>query len=804
MKILLAKSAGFCYGVANAVKKAEALVYENRSNQVIKTLGPIIHNETVISQFAKEGVKIIESPAEAEAGDLVMIRAHGVGERVFEELKERDAEICDVTCSYVAKIQALVKQKSEEGYVIVVVGDKNHPEVIGICGWIAGPKYVVMQPEDLEDPALRDAYLSSKGLCFVSQTTLTTEKWEKVYEIARNQFENVIKFDTICNATLKRQSEAMELAKQVDMMIVIGSRSSSNTLKLVEVCAGICEKTYLIVGAQDLAPKLFKYINTIGVTAGASTPDRVIKEVISKMSEINEKNDVIETVETTETIETTEEVQATEPVAEVEVPEVPEVPEVSEVSEVPEVEVPEVPEEAPEVVAEEAPEVAEEPVATEPKVETPAAPETFEQMLDQYSGEIRSGKIMKGTVSRITTDKIYVDLGGKFEGELPAAQFEGEEVPAIGTLIDVRVNRVSEKDNAIHLSKGVDRFTKMLKEFTEIMEAGETLDAKIDKAVKGGAIAKTRVGDVFIPLPLLADKYVEQADEYVGKTVKVKIISVDEKRRSVKASAKEHAMAQKMAAQASIWEKIVVGETTTGIVKNFTDYRAFIDLGGIDGSIHISEISWSRIKHPSEALTIGETVEVRVLDADKETRRISLTRKKAEENPWFGAEAKFEVGATVTGTVARIVPFGAFVVLSDGVDGLVHISQISDFRLTKVEEALKVGDEVTCKIIEVDIPTQKISLSIKEIEPINPPARVAEAEARQKERDERDAERAKRLEEREAAQADQAVKRSSRASAREEKDEQKTNHNEEMVNTIGDIAGLLEVLSDKPTGSDKI
>ncbi|MEI6131742.1 MAG: bifunctional 4-hydroxy-3-methylbut-2-enyl diphosphate reductase/30S ribosomal protein S1 [Bacillota bacterium] len=785
MKILVAKSAGFCYGVANAVKKATELVSapEGQKATKIKTLGSLIHNETVVSRFAKQGVEIIEAPEEAQVGDLVMIRAHGVGEKVYEELKNRGADICDVTCSYVAKIQKLVNLKSKEGYVIVIVGDRNHPEVIGICGWVDGPKFVVEEVTDLENADLGKAYLESKGVCLVSQTTLTTEKWERIYENAQKKFEKLIKFDTICNATLKRQSEAMELARQVDAMFVIGSRSSSNTLKLVEVSARICEKTYLIEGAQDLAPKLFKYINTIGITAGASTPESVIEEVISKMSEINETNEVV----TEEVAEVATEVVAAEEVVTEEVA-------AEEVV-------------AEEVAAEEV--VAEEVVAEEVVPEEVATPvqktgdETFEEMLDQYSGEVRSGRIMKGTVSRITTDKIYVDLGGKFEGELPASLFEDEDIPAIGTEIDVRVNRVSEKDNAIHLSKGVDRFTKMLKEFTEIMEAGETLDAKIERAVKGGAIAKTRAGEVFIPLPLLADRYVEQADEYVGKDVKIKIISVDEKRRSVKASAKEHAMAQKFKALAEVWEKIVVGETMTGTVKNFTDFRAFVDLGGIDGSIHISEISWNRIKHPSDVLKIGDSVEVKVLDADKETRRISLTLKKAEENPWFGAESKFEVGTIIKGTVARIVPFGAFVVIEDGIDGLVHISQISDFRLAKVDEALKVGDEVECKIIEVDIPTQKISLSIKEVAPINPEARVAEAEARQKERDERDAERAKRNEEREASRAEQTINKQAKIHAKEEKGDS-SNHSEDMVTTIGDIAGLTEVLSDKPTGSNDL
>lgn len=708
MEIKIAKSAGFCYGVANAVKQVEELVDNNSDGTVIQTLGPIIHNEYKVAQLEKRGVKIINAPDEAPADSVVVIRAHGVTKEVYDTLVARNVRVIDGTCKYVKKIHDLVRKKSQEGYGIVVVGDKNHQEVIGVCGWAEGKAYVVGDVEDLNDEQLKLLHDTTKGLCFVAQTTITIEKWEKIIEISKKMFQNVIKFDTICNATKMRQADAAHLAEQVDAMFIIGSKSSSNTLKLFEVCKERCEDTFLVESLSDVSPLIIKKYLKVGISAGASAPEEMIKEVISKMSEINEKG------------------------------------------------------------------------------------LSFEEMLEDYIDPAKQGSIVKGTVIRTTDEGVFVDIGAKSEGLIPMDEFTNDpnfvpnETIKVGDEIEAKIFRMSDKEGTITLSKrDIDR-AKNLKTFQTALESKEVFETTVARAVKGGVICNVNGTDVFVPAALLSDRFVRDTAAYVGQPIKINIISVDEKRNSVRGSAKELIIAEKEAQEAAVWDKITVGDTMQGTVKNFTDFRAFVDLGGVDGSIHISELSWNRIKHPSEVLTIGDTVEVKVLSADRETKKISLGFRKAEDNPWFKAEEKYAVGTVVTGNVVRIVAFGAFIELEKGIDALCHISQISDYRIAKVDEALTVGQEVQAKVIEFDADKKRISLSIREVEPINPPERVAEAEARAAERAEREAARAAEKAEREAARAAKAAEKAAMSGS----------HVEEMNNTIGDLAGLQDLLNE--------
>lgn len=722
MEIVVAKSAGFCYGVANAVNTVYALIENNRERAACKTiqiLGPTIHNETITEDFKSKGVIEISTPEQAINHSIVVIRAHGVGKDTYDKLYEKDIEIIDATCPYVKKIHSLVDKKSKEGYFILVAGNETHPEVKGICGWANGEAFVINSEEDLQKDEILSAGKQNKKVCLVAQTTTTQEKWDKIIKSSKKTFENVLKFDTICNATIKRQQETADLAKKMDMMVVIGSKTSSNTIKLTEVSGKYCENTYLIERAEDITPLILNSFRKIGVSAGASTPDNIIREVIGKMSEQN----MIENGQ------------------------------------------------------------------------------TFEQMVEDYMDEIRTGKVLTGTVVRITEEGVFVDIGAKAEGMIPITEFtnDPEFQPGVtvkeGDQIEAKIYKISDKEGTITLSKrDLDR-AKSYKIFNELKESGEIVPATVLRAVKGGVIARCVNTDIFIPLSLLSDRYIQKADNYIGQEIRIKIISVDEKKRSIKGSAKPVIMEEKEAAQKAAWEKIEVGAVIEGIVKNFTDYRAFVDLGGIDGSIHISEISWNRIKHPSDVLTVGDKVEVTVLDANPETRKISLGLKKAEDNPWFNAEEKFAVGNVVNGTVVRIVPFGAFVELEKGVDALVHISQISDFRIGKVEEALEIGQNIEAKIMEFDPEARKISISIKEIEPINPPERVAEAEEKAKLAEER---AAQREEEKQARDEEKARVSGERAAARAAKAGEPTEHVETLNNSLGDqFAGLFDDMKEE-------
>lgn len=723
MPITVAKSAGFCYGVANAVNSTDVLLEECGS--AVNSLGPIIHNEYIINRLTERGVKVINSPEEADEDATVIIRAHGVGEGVIKQLEAKNCSIEDLTCPFVKKIHNLVREKSQEGYGIVVVGNGSHPEVLGICGWSLTETVVIESPSDLDDESvverLEECDKNTNGLCCVCQTTFTEENWKKIKKNLKKKFKNILFFDTICFATAKRQQEAIKLAQSVDVMIVIGSRNSSNTLKLRDVCSKQCSRVYLIENAQELATIRYNLSERIGITAGASTPDCIIEEVIGKMVE----NTNVET------------------------------------------------------------------------------DQDFGELLDQFEGErgrIHRGATVKGTVIRISNDGVYVNLGYKADGIIPVDEFidginlqEGEE-------IESKVVKVNDQEGIVNLSIKHLQAQKRYEEFEKNMQDDEVVEVEIFKSVKGGVLGKLKGMDIFIPAALLSDRFVKETNEFVGKKVRAKIISVDPAKRSIKASCRAILSEEKTKMREEAWAKIEVGATIKGTVKNFTDFRAFVDLGGVDGSIHISEISWDRIKHPSDALKEGEEIEVIVLDKNEETKKIALSSKKPEDNPWFNAEEKYAIGTEMSGEVVRIVPFGAFVKVAKGVDALVHISQISDYRLDKVEEALEVGQTITGKVIELDVEKKRISLSIKEVAPINPAARVEEAEQKAKEAEERrakrEAERAAREEERNARLAEREARAAERARKAAEKAAIPTAHNENISNTIGSLSDLAALMND--------
>ena len=665
MEILLAKSAGFCFGVNNAVKMVYNLM--NKKEGRIYTLGPIIHNEQVVSELKEKGIGIIsdvkEAAGPAEAGEkaVVVIRAHGVPPGIYEEAGKCNLGLVDATCPYVMKIHKLVREKYREGYKIVIAGDKQHPEVTGINGWCDNTAFVANNPEDME--AFDEC---AEKCCLVAQTTITEEKFESIYNKLKEKCKNVIKFDTICSATSSRQKEAGEIARKSDMMLVIGSKKSSNTQKLYEIGKLYCPKTYFIETSGDLPPININEIKTLGITAGASTPERIIKEVTDKMEELNKQEKDVS-------------------------------------------------------------------IQEENKQEKDL---NFQDAFEGSIVTLNSGEIVKGKIIGFNNAEIYVDLGYKSDGIIPTGEysddpdFKPETDIKIGEEIEVYIVRVNDGEGNVMLSKKKVDSMRSIDSLEEAYTNKTPVTGKVVEVTNGGIIASIKGVRVFIPASQIAERYVKDLNEYLRQTVTVRIIEFNRQKRKMVGSRKVILTEERERAEEEFWSNIEVGKKYDGTVKSLTDFGAFVDIGGVDGLVHVSEISWSKIKHPSDVLKTGDKVQVTVLSFDRERKRISLGMRREEDNPWYKAEEKYKVGDVVKGTVVRLVPFGAFVELEKGLDGLVHISQISSVRIAKPGDVLKTGQEVEAKIVEFNKEAKKISLSIKEVNPIDPePAAVPETEA---------------------------------------------------------------------------
>jgi 4-hydroxy-3-methylbut-2-enyl diphosphate reductase len=639
VEIIAAKTAGFCFGVSKAVNTIFDIL--GNTNDRIYTLGPIIHNEDVVEDLKKKGVKVIDDAERLEGPGNVVIRAHGVAPDVYDKLNQKKMKITDATCPYVKKIHHLVAEKQKQGWDIIIVGDREHPEVKGINGWCGNVAYIVDKVEDID--AIPD---NGRDFCVVSQTTLNREKWETINEFLCKKFKNVIKFDTICNATSTRQKEAEEIAKTVDLMLVIGGNKSSNTQKLYEICKKHCERTYKIENASGIPPLEIKKIKKIGVTAGASTPDWIIKEVIEKMEELNKQENEM----------------------------------------------------------------------------------SFREAYESSLVTLQTGEIVKGKIIGFNNAEVYVDMGYKSDGIIPMDQFSDdpnfkpEESIKIGDEVEVFVVRVNDGDGNVLLSKKKVDAMKGWDKIEEAYEKKLPIKAVVTDVVNGGVMAKSESVRIFVPASQISDRYVKDLSEFLKQTVNVRIVELNRQKKRVVGSQRQLLEEEKARLEKEFWENIEVGKKYSGVVKSLTDFGAFVDIGGVDGLIHISELSWLKIKHPSEVLKVGDKVEVNVLEFDREKKKVSLGYKKMEDNPWYHAEQKYKVGDIVKVKVVRLVPFGAFVELEEGIDGLVHISQISNVRIGKPGDVLEIGQVVEAKILEANFETKKIGLSIKEVMPIDPPS----------------------------------------------------------------------------------
>ena len=635
MSVTTAQSAGFCFGVSRAVELVEQAA---RAGKRVVTLGPIIHNRHVVEKFSSMGIRVIETPEEAALGDTVIIRSHGVARDIYRRLEERGVEVIDATCPFVKRIHGIVSRAEEEGRLPVIIGTPTHPEVEGISGW-CGDCRVFRNVQELENWVRECEIPQDLAICMVSQTTSTEFLWKLCGEFAKKQFTNLKIFDTICKATEYRQNEAAQLSQKSQAMVVVGDPKSSNTGRLAMICREHCDRVFQVDCAADLNPADFRGVTDVGITAGASTPAWIIKEVNKTMSEITNVEAVQE--------------------------------------------------------------------------------ENFAELLEQSIKTLNTGDKVIGTVTGIGNTEVQVDLGTKHAGYIPYDEVstdpsvKPEDVLKVGDEIEVFVVRVNDQEGTVQLSKKKLDGMKVWDDMAAYAENKTTVEGTITEENKGGLVCNVKGVRVFIPASQSGIAKGGDMAGMVGKTVQLKITEVNRARRRVIGSIRAVTSEVRKAAQEKIWAEIENGKKYHGVVKSLTSYGAFVDIGGVDGMVHVSELSWNRIKTPADVVKVGDEIDVYVISFDPEKHKISLGYKTPEMNPWNQFMTNYHVGDVVEAKVVKLMTFGAFAEILPGVDGLIHISQIADRRIGKPEDALSEGQVVKVKITDVDAENKRISLSIR-------------------------------------------------------------------------------------------
>ena len=642
-KIIVAESAGFCFGVNRAINILYKLIDENKP---ACTLGPIIHNMQMVNELREKGARTIDKISEAKENETIVIRSHGVPQSIVDEINERHLDYIDATCPFVSKIHKIVSETDDDS-IVIIAGDKNHPEVQGIMGHCKSKCYTFKNQEELQELFSIIPQKNYKTIKIVAQTTFDLKEWEKSLKSLKNVYTNTKIFDTICNATSIRQREAANISKSVDLMFVIGDKHSSNSFKLYSICSSNCENTFFIETADELPLEMVKKADSIGVTAGASTPARIIKEVLDKMSEVN-----------------------TSSVNENEL--------------------------------------------------------SFEEMLEESLKSMNTNERVMGTVMSIAPNgDVSVDVGRKQAGFIPKDEISydptvtAQDVLKVGDEIELLIMKTNDQEGTIMLSKKRVDAQKNWEELEALNGSDEIFTGKVIEAVNGGIIVMLKGNRIFIPASQATLSRDEDPSALVGKEVQYRLLEVSRKGRrkraigSIKSVLKEKRAEEK----AKLLETLAVGNHYKGVVKSLTSYGAFVDIGGVYGMIHISELSWSRIKHPSEVVNVGDEVEVYIKDINEETKKISLGYKKEEDNPWFILKNEYPVGSVVKCKIVGLTTFGAFANIIPGIDGLIHISQIANKRIDKPQDVLSVGQEVEAKIIAIDFDKKRVSLSMRALLP---------------------------------------------------------------------------------------
>ena len=634
-EVILAKSAGFCFGVRRAVELAQQVA---QSGQPYVMLGPVIHNDHVIADLEARGVRCVASLEEVPPGCGGIIRSHGEGKAVYDRLAAMGCPVADATCVKVAHIHEIVKDASDRGRQVIIIGAPEHPEVKAIAGWCIGAKIFRNVAELTEFLEIWNEN-SQKPVTLVSQTTSTDRIWIPCREKVKKECTNAEIFDTICNATCMRQSEAQSLAERCQAMIVIGDRKSSNTTRLAELCRAHCPLVYHISRAEELDPRKVSGVASVGITAGASTPGWIIKEVKDKMSEENINAMEIE--------------------------------------------------------------------------------ESFADMLEKSIKTLNTGDKVTGVVTGITATEVNVDLGTKHAGYIPLSELSDdpsvkpEDIVKVGDEIETYVMRVNDVEGVATLSKKRLDSVKNWDTIEAAVEEKTILEGTVTEVNKGGIVVNVKGIRVFVPASQTGKPRGADLSEMVKEQVKLRITEVNRSRRRVVGSIRSVLAEERAAKAAEVWANIEEGKHYEGTVKSLTSYGAFVDIGGVDGMVHVSELSWSRIKNPAEVVSVGDKVNVYVISFDAEKKKISLGMKDRNEDPWEKFTSTYEVGSVASVRVVKLMTFGAFAEIVPGVDGLIHISQIADHRIEKPGDELEEGQIVDVKITDIDYDRKKVSLSIR-------------------------------------------------------------------------------------------
>lgn len=618
MKIKIAKSCGFCFGVKRAVAIAEKA---SKLPENTHTLGPIIHNPQVVEMLAKEGVTPVKSLDDIKSGNII-IRSHGVGPDVYKKAEEKGLNVIDATCPHVKSAQMHAKLVIEKGYDLIILGERNHPEVISINQWGCNKGTIIETQKEAENIEI------SKKVGIVVQTTFSQTRFSSIMNTLKQKAETIKVFKTICNATEERQNAAIELAKTVDIMVVIGGKNSGNTRRLKEVCNETGCLTYHIETSTELNPSWFKNVQTVGVTAGASTPDWIIKEVISRMN--------------------------------------------------------------------------------------------FEELLNQSMvEEPKKGNVVVGTVVQVEEDKAYVSIPGcKTEATLNAREISYPAPENVKDVLEpkqeVKVVIIShiKEDSPIYLS-----MTRLAKDedwnfVRAAQENNETVEAEGLEAIPAGLVVKVKSLRGFIPLSQGDVRFVRSLANLVGTKFDVKVLEIDERKNRLVLSRRAVLEVARQAKLEKVMDDLAVGEIYKGTVRKIMPYGAFVDIGGVEGLLHISDISWKKIRKVEDVLTVGQEIDVKLQDLDKENKKISLSLKALTKSPWEEAEEHIHVGDVLTGKVVRLVVYGAFVALNDDIQGLLHISQITKQRNANVEDYLTRGQEVEVKVLSFSKEDKKLGLAL--------------------------------------------------------------------------------------------
>ena len=635
MKVILAKTAGFCYGVERAVALAKKTADERGGAM----LGSVVHNASVVRELEAHGMRLISDPAEARAGETVLLRAHGEPRETVEALRARGAEIVSAVCPHVDRIRKLTQQAELDGRHVILIGERAHPEVQGIAGWCRDA-VIFETAQEVADHLEKHPEFANLPSIVLAQTTCIRALWESCVKILKKECTNLKINDTICDATQKRQAEAANISAEVDAMVVVGDRRSANTRHLTEICRENCGKVIQIESADELSPEFFSGCQVAGLTAGASTPASIIMEVLTTMTE-----EIINT--------------------------------------------------------------------------NPETSESFEELLEKSFKTLNTGDKVTGIVTAIGTTEVQVDVGCKQAGYIPVSELSSdpdvkpEDVVKVGDEIEAYVVRVNDVEGYATLSKKRLDAVKLWEDIEGAVENKTVLEGTVSEVNKGGVVVSVKGVRVFVPASQSGLPKDSDLGQMVKQKVQLRVTEVNRARRRVVGSIKSVLNEERQAAQAAIWEGIEVGKHYDGVVKSMTSYGVFVDIGGVDGMVHISELSWSRIKNPAEVVSVGDHLDVYVISFDPEKHKISLGVKDRTQNPWDVFMNTYKVGDVANVRIVKLMTFGAFAEVVPGVDGLIHISQIADRRIDKPSDVLSEGQMVDVKITAIDEEKKKISLSIR-------------------------------------------------------------------------------------------